>query len=135
MCKWDFYFKLILFYRYCIQFSVSFLYTEYSLRAQSINVKSTTCDISIKWAQPYQHADLVTGYEVYIQEKNENGWKSPEKVYDGNNTEFISQCSLQSGRLYRIYIRSLILLTNPTQLTFVDTSLYETILGTFYISI
>lgn len=109
--------------------SVSFLYTGYYLRAQSIAIQSATCDISITWNHPYLHADFVTGYEVYLQEKNGDGWKSSEKIYAGNHTSYTSPCTLQSGRLYRIYIRTLVLLSNPTQTITVDTSFYETILG------
>uniref|UniRef100_K1QPB6 Alpha-tectorin n=1 Tax=Magallana gigas TaxID=29159 RepID=K1QPB6_MAGGI len=98
------------------------------LQAQSVGIQSTTCDISITWNHPYQHADLVTGYEVYLQEKTENSWKSSEKIYAGNSTSYTSPCTLQSGRLYRISIRSLVLLSNPMQTITVETSFYKTIL-------
>ncbi|XP_065942458.1 uncharacterized protein [Magallana gigas] len=103
-------------------------YQRYYLRAQSIAIQSTTCDISITWNHPSRNADLVTGYEVYLQERTEHGWKSSERIYAGNSTSYKSPCTLQSGRLYRIYIRSVVLLGNPTQTITVDTSFYDTIL-------
>lgn len=111
---------------------VSFPYTGYYLRAQSIAIQSTTCDISITWNHPSRNADLVTGYEVYLQEKTDNSWKSSERIYAGSNTEFTSPCSLQSGRLYRFFIRSQIVLSNPAQAISVDSSYLYTILGYIY---
>lgn len=119
-----------------------FLYTGYYLRAQSINIRSSFCNISMTWKHP-QDADLITGYEVFIEEKTGYSWKKFDRIDVGNNTKFTSPCTLQSGRLYRTYIRSKIALRNPSQNISVDSYQYhypgtyeETILGTwtfFYI--
>lgn len=102
------------------------------LQAQNTHLESTTCDISINWNHPSRNADLVTGYEVYLEEKTGNSWKSSERIYAGSNTEFTSPCSLQSGRLYQFFIRSQILLSNPAQAISVDSSYLYTIIGYIY---
>lgn len=113
-----------------------FLFTGYYLRAQSINIRSSFCNISMTWKHP-QDADLITGYEVFIEEKTGYSWKKFDRIDVGNNTKFTSPCTLQSGRLYRTYIRSQIALRNPSQNISVDSYQYhypgtyeETILGT-----
>lgn len=99
------------------------------LQAQNKSIESTTWDISITWNHPSRNADLVTRYEVYLQEKTGHSWKSPERIYAGSNTEFTSPCSLQSGRLYQFFIRSQIVLSNPAQAISVDSSYINTVLG------
>lgn len=90
------------------------------------------------WKHP-RDADLITGYEVFIEEKTGYSWKKFDRINVGNNTSFTSPCTLQSGRLYRTYIRSQIALRNPSQNISVDSyqnymnfsrTYEETILGT-----
>lgn len=113
------------------------MYTGYDLQAQSIKIKSSICNILMTWKHP-RDADLITRYEVFIEEKTGYSWKKFDRINVGNNTNFTSPCTLQSGRLYRTYIQSQIALRNPSQNISVDSYQHyysrtyeETILGTW----
>ena len=98
------------------------------LRARSITVKSSTCDVSINWWPPSRDVELISGYEVFLQERR-NGWRSLDKIFVGNTTHYLTPCSLESGRLYQFFIRSKINLRDPMQEKFFDTSYIRDILG------
>ena len=98
------------------------------LRVPSITVKSSTCDISINWWPPSRDVELVSGYEIFLQEYR-NGWRSLDKILVGNMTHYTTPCSLESGRLYQFFIRSKINLRDPMKEMFVDTSYITDILG------
>ena len=105
-----------------------FIFAVSYLQARSITVKSSTCDISINWGPPSRDVELVSGYEIFLQEYR-NGWRSLDKILVGNMTHYTTPCSLESGRLYQFFIRSKINLRDPMQEKFVDTSYIRDILG------
>lgn len=98
------------------------------LNAQSITVGSSTCGITINWWPPSRDVELISGYEVFLEERR-SGWRSLVKIFVGNTTHYTSPCSLESGRSHRFRIRSKINLRDPMQEKFVDSSYTEIILG------
>ncbi|XP_055997519.1 uncharacterized protein LOC125645547 isoform X2 [Ostrea edulis] len=102
-------------------------YSRSYLRVQSLRVQCSTCDITITWDPPYRDQDLVSGYQVITSEYHivTGGYlrlTQSETVSVGNKTEYTTPCKLQPGRLYRIDIRSKILLRDPEQEMNVDHS-------------
>jgi hypothetical protein len=108
--------------------------TGYNLQPRFVHVESSTCDIAITWHPPYSDRDLLSGYQV-IRSKYQalspriRGFTSSETVTVGKEMEYTTPCKLQPGRLYRTYIRSYFLLSNPEQEIWVDSKSYDTILG------
>ena len=98
------------------------------LRIPLITVKSSTCDISINWGPPSRDVELISEYEIFLQEYR-SGWRSLDKILVGNMTHYTTPCSFESGRLYQFFIRSKINLRGPMQEMFVDTSYTSDILG------
>nr|XP_022320309.1 uncharacterized protein LOC111122711 isoform X2 [Crassostrea virginica] len=97
------------------------------LQARSITVKSSTCDISINWWPPSRDVELISGYEIFLQEYR-SGWRSLDKDLVGNMTHYTTPCLLESGRLYQFFIRSKINLRGPMQEMLVDSSYTRDIL-------
>ncbi|XP_055997522.1 uncharacterized protein LOC125648181 [Ostrea edulis] len=93
-------------------------YSRNYLQPQSVNVQSSTCDMTITWQPPSKDQDLVSGYQVITS----------EMVSVGNKTEYTTPCKLQPGRLYIVYIRSKIQLSDPKQEISVDSDSSSTIL-------
>ena len=89
---------------------------------------SSTCDTSINWLPPSRDVELISGYEVFLQEYR-SGWRSLDNISVGNMTHYTTPCSLESGRLHRFLIRSKINLRDPMQKMFVDSSYTSDILG------
>ncbi|XP_062579175.1 uncharacterized protein LOC134241103 [Saccostrea cucullata] len=98
----------------------SICYNRNALQAQSIQIESSTCNISIKWDPPSQDGHLISGYQILWQENSFGSWMLPENVSIGNQTEYTTPCSLRPGRLYKIHIRSEFQLKNPSQIIYVD---------------
>ena len=93
-------------------------------------MSSSTCGITIRWGPPYGDADLITEYEVFLEEYT-NGWRSFDKVSVGNTTHYSTPCKLKSGRLHQFFIRSKINLHNPVKQMFVDSSRLQHIVGKY----
>ena len=91
-------------------------------------MKSSTCDISINWWPPSRDVELISGYEIFLQEYR-SGWRSLDKDLVGNMTHYTTPCLLESGRLYQFFIRSKINLRGPMQEMLVDSSYTRDILG------
>uniref|UniRef100_A0A8W8MTE0 Uncharacterized protein n=2 Tax=Magallana gigas TaxID=29159 RepID=A0A8W8MTE0_MAGGI len=103
-------------------------YSRSNLKAHTFNLTSFFCEdgvgFSLQWKEPYRDKDLVNGYNVSWREQtiSYNNISDPENV--GMNTAYKTPCSLnfQSGRLYWTTVRTLAVLTNPTEEIFVDES-------------
>lgn len=106
-----------------------------NLKAHTFNLTSFFCEygvgFSLQWREPYRDKDLVNGYNVSWREQtiSYNNISNPENV--GMNTAYKTPCSLdfQSGRLYWTTVRTLAVLTNPTEEIFVDESPKSIIIG------
>ena len=109
----------------------TYMYKGQRLRAQDIQLESSTCNISLKWKAPETDKSLVVAYYVVWEENRFGHWDTPVNVSVGDNTEYQSECNLLPGRLYRFRVRVEIHLTNPDQTVFVDSFFTdsETILG------
>ena len=101
------------------------MYKGQQLRAQDIQLESSTCNISLKWKAPERDKSLVVGYYVVWEENRFGHWETPMNVSVGIRTKYQSECNLLPGRLYRFRVRAEIHLTNPDQTVFVDSFFTE----------
>nr|XP_022296650.1 mucin-like protein [Crassostrea virginica] len=100
-------------------------YDRQRLRAQDIQLESSTCNISLKWKAPERDKSLVVAYYVVWEENRFGHWDTPMNVSVGDSTDYQSKCNLLPGRLYRFRVRVEIHLTNPDQTVFVDSFFTE----------
>lgn len=107
-----------------------------NLKAHTFNLTSFFCEygvgFSLQWREPYRDKDLVNGYNVSWREQTITSYnRISDFKYVGMNTAYKTPCSLdfQSGRLYWTTVRTLAVLTNPTEEIFVDESPKSIIIG------
>ncbi|XP_061188887.1 uncharacterized protein LOC133197060 [Saccostrea echinata] len=101
--------------------------TEQCLCNSSFYHKNSTCynsNFSIEWNPPSQDEELISGYEIILEEN----WRSKENFPVGNQTAYTSLCNLRPGRLYEIHIRTEVQLSNPDQTIYIDNPRTEVIL-------
>ncbi|XP_048727085.2 uncharacterized protein LOC125645542 [Ostrea edulis] len=102
------------------------------LRAQSIRIQSSTCDITATWDPPPKDQDLVVGYQIVLSKyqvvPSEYQVISSETCSVGNQIKCRTPCKLQPGLRYTISIRSKIQLSDPKEEMDVDSDYHYTIL-------
>lgn len=105
------------------------------LRAQSIRIQSSTCDITATWDPPPKDQDLVVGYQIVLSKyqvvPSEYQVISSETCSVGNQIKCRTPCKLQPGLRYTISIRSKIQLSDPKEEMDVDSDYHYTILGKY----
>ena len=104
------------------------------LLVQTVQIQSSTCNISLNWEAPVTDRHMVVGYYVVWEENRFGQWETPVEVSVGNRTQYQSECNLLPGRLYRFRVSAEIRLTNPNHTVFVDSFFpdSQTILGKIY---
>ncbi|XP_055997755.1 uncharacterized protein LOC125645868 isoform X2 [Ostrea edulis] len=93
----------------------SVCFSRSRLNINNIELTSTRCELAIQWRKPSDDSHLVSGYTVRLQARRSSWWGTEEIVNVGIVTEYKTSCTLQPGRMYRFYIQSNVLLSNPTE--------------------
>lgn len=99
----------------------------------SLVVETDVCKATLRWNHGNIDNRVKTNYLVYRQSLRNNRWVDEETVSVGNATQYtFSQCILQPGRFYYFYIKSNVLLTNPNETFYVDSSSRNVIMGMYW---
>lgn len=99
----------------------------------SLIVETDVCKATLRWNHVNIDHRVKTNYIIKRRSLRNNRWVYDETMLEGNATQYtFSQCILQPGRLYNFYIRSNVLLTNPNETFYVDSSSWDVIMGMYW---
>lgn len=97
---------------------------------ENFYIETDICKGTLRWSHSSIDHRLRIKHFIFRQLLQNNRWVYEDTTSVENVTQYtFSQCILQPGRLYRFYIQSKVLLTNPNETFHINSYSRTVIMG------